>query len=193
MNTFAILFLQYSFWTSEKLKQLDRKTREVINKNSGQNRKSSFPMTYLSYDQGGYNLSKLEKTYRLSKIKTALQIATLTDQRIQLVREFQGWKEHRGFILTNKVAQRYANELGLEMEFSDRPTGTVMHTTGSQPNTYAVKSDKPSSLNIALRPCQLRKHVTRKKLRNKLGLDSSEISVDLQKMEELPRYCVLYK
>ena len=39
MNTFTIPFLQYSFctctWTLEKLKQLDRKTREVINKNSG--------------------------------------------------------------------------------------------------------------------------------------------------------------
>ena len=39
MNTFAIPLLQYSFWTCtwtlEKLKQLDRKTREVINKNSG--------------------------------------------------------------------------------------------------------------------------------------------------------------
>ena len=44
-NTFAIPLLQYSFWTCtwtlEKLKQLDRKTREVINKNSGRNKKSS--------------------------------------------------------------------------------------------------------------------------------------------------------
>ena len=48
-NTFAIPLLQYSFWTCtwtlEKLKQLDRKTREVINKNSRRNRKSSVPVT----------------------------------------------------------------------------------------------------------------------------------------------------
>ena len=82
-NTFAIPLLQYSFWTCtwtlEKLKQLDRKTREVINKNSGRNKKSSVAMTYLSYDQGGYNLSELEMVYKLSKIKIAHHIATSTD------------------------------------------------------------------------------------------------------------------
>ena len=107
-NTFAIPLLQYSFWTCtwtlEKLKQLDRKTREVINKNSGRNRKSSVPMTYLSYGQGGYNLSELEMAYKLSKIKIAHHIATSTDQIIKLVREFQDWKEHRGFTSANKVA-----------------------------------------------------------------------------------------
>ena len=81
-NTFAIPLLQYSFWTCtwtlEKLKQLDRKTREVRNKNSGRNRKSSVAMTYLHYDQGGYNLSELEMVYKLSKIKIAHHIATST-------------------------------------------------------------------------------------------------------------------
>ena len=109
-NTFAIPLLQYSFWTCtwtlEKLKQLDRKTREVINKNSGRKRKSSVAMTYLSYDQGGYNLFELEMVYKLSKIKIADHIATSTDQRIKLVREFQDWKEHRGFTSANKIAQR---------------------------------------------------------------------------------------
>ena len=70
----------------------------MINKESGRNRKSSVPvMTYLRYDQGGYNLSELEMVYKLSKIKIAHHIATSTDQRTQLVREFQDWKEHRGF------------------------------------------------------------------------------------------------
>ena len=67
------------------MKQLDRKTREVINKYSGRNRKSSVAMTYLSYDQGGYNLSELEMVYKLLKIKIAHHIATSTDQRINLV------------------------------------------------------------------------------------------------------------
>ena len=145
-NTFAIPLLQHSFWTctwtSEKLKQLDRKTREVINKNSGQNSKSSVPMTSLSYDQGGYYLSELEMVYKLSKIKIAHHIATSTDQRIQLVREFQDWKEHRRFTSANKVAQRYPSELGVEIKFNNPSTGTIIHTTGPQPHTYVVKSDK---------------------------------------------------
>ena len=66
-------------WTLEKLKQLDHKTREVINKNSGRNRKSSVAMTYLNYDQGGYNLSELEMVYKLSKIKIAHHTAASTD------------------------------------------------------------------------------------------------------------------
>ena len=49
-------------------------------------------MTNLSYDQGGYKLSELEMVYELSKIKIAHHIATSTDHRIQLVREFQDWK-----------------------------------------------------------------------------------------------------
>ena len=158
MNTFAIPPLQYSFWTCtwtlEKLKQLDRKTREVINKNSGRNKKSSVAMTYLSYDQGGYNLSELEMVYKLSKIKIAHHIATSTDQRIKLVREFQDWKEHRGFTSANKMALRYAYDLGVEIEFNNPSIGTIIHTTGPQPHTYVVKSDKPSSLNIALHPAK---------------------------------------
>ena len=157
-NTFAIPLLQYSFWTctwtSEKLKQLDRKTREVINKYSGRNRKSSVAMTYLSYDQGGYNLSELEMVYKLSKLKIAHHIATSTDQRIKLVREFQDWKKHRGVTSANKVAQRYAYDLGVEIEFNDPSIGTIIHTTGPQPHTYVVKSDKPSSLSIALHPAK---------------------------------------
>ena len=157
-NTFVIPLLQYSFWTCtwtlEKLKKLDRKTREMINKNSARNKKSSVAMTYLSYDQGGYNLSELEMVYKLSKIKIAHHIATSTDQRIKLVIEFQDWKEHRGFTSANKMAQRYAYDLGVEIEFNSPSIGTIIHTTGPQPHTYVVKLDKPSSLNIALHPAK---------------------------------------
>ena len=81
-------------------------------------------MTYLSYDQGGYNLCELEMVYKLS-----------TDQRIKLVREFQDWKEHRGFTSANKVAQRYAYDLRVEIEFNNPSIGTIIHTTGP-PATY---------------------------------------------------------
>ena len=202
-NTFAIPLLQYSFWTCtwtlEKLKQLDRKTREVINKNSGRNKESSVAMTYLSHDQGGYNLSELEMVYKLSKIKIAHHIATSTDQRIKLVREFQDWKEHRGFTSANKMAQRYAYDLGVEIEFNNPSIGTIIHTTGPQPNTYVVKSDKPSSLNIALHPAKKKSYEEspRTTLDWKVLLTASTrsrpcqgISVNLQKMEEHPRHCV---
>ena len=69
---------------------------------------------------------------------------------MQLVREFQDWKEHREFTSANKMAQGYASELGVDIELYDPSTGTITHTTGPQPYTYAVKSDKPSPLNIAL-------------------------------------------
>ena len=57
--------------------------------------------------------------YKLLKIKIAHHIATSTDQRIKLVREFQDWKEHRGFTSANKMAQRYAYDLGVEIEFNN--------------------------------------------------------------------------
>ena len=46
----------------------------------------------------------------------------------------------------------YTNKLGVEIEFNDPLTGTIIHTTEPQPHTYAVKLDKLSSLNIALHP-----------------------------------------
>ena len=109
-------------------------------------------MTYLSYDQGGYDLSELEMVYKLSKIKIAHHIATSADQRKKVVREFQDWKEYYGFTSANMVAQRYASELGVEIEFNNPSTGTIIHTTRPQQHTYVVKLDKPSSLNIALHP-----------------------------------------
>ena len=166
-----------------KVKQLDCKTREVINKSSGRNRKSFVLMTYLSYDQGGYNLSELEMVYNLSKIKVAHHNATSTDQRIQLVRESQDWKEHRGFTSANKVAQKYASKLGVEKEFNNPSTGTIIHTTETQPHTYVVKSDKPSSPNIALHPAK--KTSYEEKSRNNLGLESS--SCYINKITSLPR------
>ena len=140
-------------------------------------------MTYLSNDQGGYNLSELEMVCELSKIKIAHHIATSTDQRIKLVREFQDWKEHRGFTSANKIAQRYAYDLGVEIEFNNPSIGTIIHTTEPQPHTYVVKSDKPSSLNIALHPAK--KTSYEEKSKNNPGLDSS--SYYINKITTLPR------
>ena len=52
------------------------------------------------------------------------------------------------------MAQRYAFDLGVEIEFNNPSIGTIIHTTGPQPHTYVVKSDKPLSLNIALHPAK---------------------------------------
>ena len=68
---------------------------------------------------------------------------------MKLVGEFLDWKEHCGFTSANKVAQRYAYDLGLEIEFNNPSIGTIIRATGPQPHTYIVKSIKPSSLNIA--------------------------------------------
>ena len=155
----------------------------MINKYSGRNRKSSVAMKYLSYDQGGYNLSELEMVYKLSKIKIAHHIATSTDQKIKLVREFQDSKEHRGFTSANKVAQRYAYDLGVEIEFNNPSIGTIIHTKRPQPHTYVVKSDKPSSLNIALHPAK--KTSYEEKSKNNPGLESS--SCYINKITTLPR------
>ena len=175
----------------------------MINKNSGRNRKSSVPMTYLSHDQGGYSLSELEMVYKLSKIKVAHHIATSTDQRIQLVREVQDWKEHRGFTSANKVAQRYESEPGVEIEFNDPSTRTVIRTAGPQPYNYVGKSDKPSSLNIALHPAKETSYEEKVQeqpwtgkfflLHQRDNELANESQLIYKKMEEHPRHRVFYK
>ena len=140
-------------------------------------------MTYLCYDQGGYNLSELEMVYKLSKIKIAHHIATSTDQRIKLVREFQDWKQHCGFTSANKVAQRYAYDLGVEIEFNNPSIATIIHITGPKPHTNVVQSDKPSSLNITFHPTK--KTSYEEKSKNNPGLESS--SCYINKITTLPR------
>ena len=41
---------------------------------------------------------------------------------------------------------------------------SIIHTTGLQPHTYVVKSDKPSSLNIALHPAKKKENILRGKV-----------------------------
>ena len=53
---------------------------------------------------------------------------------------------------------------------------SIIHTTGPQPHTYIVKSDKPSSLNIALHPAK--KTSYEEKSRNNLGLESSSCYIN---------------
>ena len=123
--------------------------------------------------------------YKLSKIKIAHHIATSTDQGIKLVREFQDWKEHRGFTSADKVAQRYASELGVEIEFNNPSIRTYIHTTGPKPHTYVVKSDKPPTLIIALHPAKKTCYEEKGTTRNNLGLESS--SCYINKIMSLPR------
>ena len=126
--------------------------------------------------------------YKLLKIKIAHHIATSTDQRIKLVREFQDWKEHHRFTSASKVAQRYANDLGVEIEFNNPSVGTTIHTIGPKPHIYVVKSDKPSSMNIALHPAK--KASYKEKSKNNPGLESyscyiNKITHDLAKESQL--------
>ena len=101
------------------------------------------------------------------------------------------------------MAQRYASELGVEIEFNHPSTGIIIHTAGPQPHTYVVKSDKPSSLNIALHPAEKTSYEEKDQEQPWTGKffllhqQDHELAKESQliykKREEHPRHCVFYK
>ena len=79
-NTFAVPIVIYSFgildWTKENIKQLNIKTRKIMNMNNSMNRRSDIERLYISRKEGGRGLRNLEDEYlaRIPSFKAHLDI-----------------------------------------------------------------------------------------------------------------------
>ena len=73
-KTFALPALQYDTWTSDwpvnQLKEIDRRTREIIRTEGGMHHHESTKLLYLPEEIGGSRLRSVEDIYKMRTMKT---------------------------------------------------------------------------------------------------------------------------
>ena len=103
-------FIGTSDWLIADIQNLDRKTRQVVEKHKGKHISESIAMLYLPRKCGGRGFKSVEDTYKISKIKAAHHINISKDSRMKLVRSFQHYKSKKNFKSTFVEATKYAKE-----------------------------------------------------------------------------------
>lgn len=105
-------------WPIDKLKEIDRRTRQVINDNSCKHRQESLPLLYLLSSKGGKVLTEIETLlYKSTKIKLAHYITCSTDQHLQLVRTYQDVKKEKSLRPIIKDARAFAMQIKLDIYY----------------------------------------------------------------------------
>ena len=92
-NQFALWVLVYLMrtqnWPIADLQQLDRETRKIMVENGEKHPLGSKALLYLPRKVGGRGLKSVENEYRLTKIKTAVNLYQNQDPTMKVVREFE--------------------------------------------------------------------------------------------------------
>ena len=82
-NQFALPVLAYFMWTQvwpiAELQRLDRESRKIIVENGGKHPSESSDLLYLSRRLGGRGLKSIESEYKITKIKSAIQLWNWSD------------------------------------------------------------------------------------------------------------------
>ena len=87
-KTFALPTLQYHMWTTDwtviQLKDIDRRTREILRTEGGIHHHESIKLLYLPEELGGSGMKNVEDTYKLTRIKMANYLNNSDDKRMQV-------------------------------------------------------------------------------------------------------------
>ena len=100
-------------------------------------------INYLPRNKGGRGLRSLETAYKTTKIKLATKIIEDKDPRIVLVNSFHSNSIRSSSFSIFKDAERYAQELGLKIDFSGNTIAVVdgaTNETMNGPITTVLKS-----------------------------------------------------
>ena len=76
-------------------------------------------LLYLPRKVGGRGLKSVENEYKLTKIKTAVNLYQNQDPTMKVVREFEERATETGHHLLIKDAVKYAKELDLDLKLSE--------------------------------------------------------------------------
>ena len=101
------------------LQQLDRETRKIMVENGGKHPLGSKALLYLPRKVGGRGLKSVENEYKLTKIKTAVNLYQKQDPTMKVVREFEERATETGHHSLIKDAVKYAKELDLDLKLSE--------------------------------------------------------------------------
>ena len=167
-NQFALLVLAYLMrtqkWPIADLQQLDRQrdtkdhgTRKIMVENGGKHPLGSKALTYLPRKVGGRGLKSVENEYKLTKIKTAVNLYQNQDPTMKVVREFEERATETGYHSLIKDAVKYAKELNLDLKLSElNPTCQIAdgnEVSGKQISVWAKRAQQQ----------QLRQEITKEK------------------------------
>ena len=109
-NQFALPVLTYLMrtqkWPIADLQQLDRETRKIMVENGGKHPLGSKALLYLPRKVGGGGLKSVENEYKVTKIKTAVNLYQNQDPTMKVVREFEERATETGASLTQRAEQQ---------------------------------------------------------------------------------------
>ena len=118
-NQFALPVLAYLMrtqnWPIADLQQLGRETRKIMVENGGKHPLGSVP----SGKVGGWGLKSVENEYKLTKIKTVVNLCQNPDPTMKVVREIEERAAESGYHSLLKDAIRYAKDLDLDLKLSE--------------------------------------------------------------------------
>ena len=126
INTFTLpvitVFMPVIYFSQEDLNQVDLKIKRLLTERGARHPQHLNSLLYASRSIGGHGLKQIASVFKETKIKTALQLATSADLKLQAVAKFQQVKEGKGQRSILKDARKYATDLGLNLELGDEPT-----------------------------------------------------------------------
>jgi len=158
-QTFALPVLQHHMWTTDwpidKLKEIDRQTRKVINNNNCKHRQESLPLLYLPPSKGGRGLTEIETLYKSTKIKLAHYITCSTDPHVQLVRTYQDAKEEKSLRSIIKDARAFATQINLDISYDTENKKTILTYNST---VLEVNNCKPSSMKSIIKKEVVKKY-----------------------------------
>ncbi|XP_031552542.1 uncharacterized protein LOC116289742, partial [Actinia tenebrosa] len=150
-QTFAIPVLQHHMWSTDwpidKLKELERRTRRVINDCGCKHKHESLPLLYLPTTKGGKGLTEIESLYKTTKIKLAHYITCSSDPHVELVRTYQDAKEMKSLRSIIKDARTFAAQFNVDITYNAESkksiltsNDTVIEVNNCQPKSITRKS-----------------------------------------------------
>ena len=141
------------------MKDIDRRTREIIREEGGMHHHESIKLPYLPEELGGSGMKSLEDTDKLTTVKVANYLNNSEDKRIKHARtlEMNEITQDRRSIF--KQAVKYAKEYNITCSFDDAGTTiTVSNVISSTNETKKITTPSPKAIKELLRTKMVEKY-----------------------------------
>ena len=155
-KTFVLPTVQYHMWTTDctviQLKDIDRRTREILRKEGGMHHHESIKLLYLPEELGGSGIKSIEDTYKLTAIKMANYLNNSIEKRIKYARTLEMIRIAQGRKSIFNKATKYAAEYNIICNFDD--TGTTISASKDPTaaiETMTITTPSPTALKELLR------------------------------------------
>ena len=163
-NTFAMsalsCFMTTTEWTVYEVRELDRLVRKILIDNKRRHPCASVHLMYLSRSMGCRGLKSVQQEYKELKIKTALHLYTSTDQAVKEAAQSDQARRSKRRKSLMKDAEKYAEELGVEICKDSNDKWTIKYTTDTTGEEMVNEMGKIKCLLREARIAVIKKTVT---------------------------------